>query len=82
MDFFPTLMVGTPTIKNTCCSKDKRKEVAQLMLIEKQMIKSATPVKQNQGTNVWPKKFLFIICWSKDQHWKDPYSKNEFFNLR
>jgi hypothetical protein len=51
MDFFRTLIVGTPTIKNTCCSKDKRKEVAQLMLIEKQMIKSATPVKQNQGTN-------------------------------
>jgi hypothetical protein len=49
MDFFQTLMVGTPTIKNTCCSKDKNKEVAQLKLLEKQMIKSATPVKQNQG---------------------------------
>jgi hypothetical protein len=53
MDFFRTLMVGTPTIKNTCYSKDKRKEVAQLMLIEKQMLKGVRigPPKQNQGTN-------------------------------
>jgi hypothetical protein len=52
MDFFRTVVVGTPTIKNTYCSKNKSKEVALLKLLEKQMLKGASPPKQNQGTNV------------------------------
>jgi hypothetical protein len=54
MDFFRTVVVGTPTIKNTYCSKNKSKEVALLKLLEKQMLKGVRigPPKQNQGTNV------------------------------